>query len=143
MQRFWDNPRMPMPPAIRVSLAVVAGYVSAVLIVLVGTQTTEAAFGIASGATPTPKHLALNVAISILGATAAGYVAARLAPPGRIAITVGVLVIVFLVMTVVSAGLAGGNGPSRSYLSLVTLLGIIGLLAGVMIERAVYGRRVR
>ena len=142
MLRFWDNPRMPMPPAIRMGLAVVAGYVSAVLIVIVGTQTSEAAFGMAPGTTPTPKFLALNVAVSILGATAAGYVAARLAPPGRIMLTAGVLVVVFLVMAVVSARLSGETGPSRSYFSLVTLLGVVGLWAGVMIERAMYGRTV-
>lgn len=132
---------MPIPPAIRVSLAVAAGYVSAALIVLVGTQTTEAAFGMAPGAAPTPKHLAINVAVSILGATAAGYVAARLAPRGRIVPTAGVLVVVFLVMAAVSARLSGESGPSRSHVSLVTLLGVIGLWAGVMIERAMHGRR--
>jgi hypothetical protein len=51
-------------------------------------------------------------------------------------------VVVFLVMAVVSARFSGETGPSRSYLSLVTLLGVVGLWTGVMIERAMYGRTV-
>ena len=131
-----------MPTAIlRMVLAVAAGYAAASIVVMVGTMAAVAAFRLEPSAAPTTSYLAANVAVSILGAAVAGYLCARLAPTGRITLTVGVLVIVFLALAIVSARTSLETGQPRSYVALVTLLGIIGLWAGVMVERAVHGRR--
>jgi hypothetical protein len=124
----------------RVLLAVGVGYAAAAVIVMVGTLAAGTAFGMTPGSAPSTRYLAANVAVSLLGAATAGYLSARLAPPSRITLTVGLLVMVFLVLALVSARVSADVGQPRSYLALVTLLGIIGLWTGVMIERAIHAR---
>jgi hypothetical protein len=121
-------------------LSVVAGYLAGTLAVTAGTWATSTAFGMRSGAAVTPKYLAVIVAVNILGAAAAGYVCARLAPAGRLALAAVLLVVLFLALALISA-YSVEAGQARPYVALVTLLGLVGMCAGVMIERAMHGRR--
>jgi hypothetical protein len=121
-------------------LSVATGYVAGTLAVTAGTWAASMAFGMQAGASVSPKYLAVIVAVNILGAAAAGYVCARLAPAGRLALASVLLVALFLTLAMISAR-TSEPGQARPYIALVTLLGLIGMCAGVMIERAMHGRR--
>lgn len=122
-------------------LSVAAGYLAGTLAVTAGTWAASTAFGMRPGAAVSPKYLAVIVAINILGAAAAGYVCARMAPAGRLALAAVLLVVLFLTLALISARTSAETGQARPYVALVTLLGLIGMLAGVMVERAMHGRR--
>ncbi len=125
----------------RMLLSVAAGYLAGTIVVMIGFLAVGKAFSLDAGVAPTPLYLAATVAVDIIGAAGGGYVCARLAPPGRLAPSAALLIALFLTLALVSARLSGGTGQTRPYLALVTLLGVIGLWAGVMIERALHGRR--
>jgi hypothetical protein len=119
-------------------LAVLAGYAVVTVVVMAGTAAAGIAVGLRSGGPPTTPSLALNVAVSFLGAVCAGYVSARLAPTGRAVMTMGLLILLFLAMAVVSSRFSSETHQPPSYLPLVTLLGVIGVWTGGMIERAMH-----
>ena len=121
-------------------VAVLAGYAVVVVVVMAGAAASAAAFGLRMAGPPTTPYLALNLAVSFLAAIGAGYVSARLAPRGRILMTMGLLVLVFLAMAVVSSRLSPDIQQPPSYLPLVTLLGVIGVWTGGMVERAIHAR---
>jgi hypothetical protein len=121
--------------AVRILLAVIVGYGVATAI------TIAASLGLPAEAAPTTSYLAAKVAISFLGAVCAGYACGLLAPDDRRVITLGLLIVLFLSAAIV----VWRTSPEArlqpaGYLPLVSLLGVVGIWAGAMIERARYGR---
>lgn len=126
--------------AARMVLAVVVGYGVAAAVVIAGSLTAAMVMGLPPHGPPTTPYLAANVAMSFMGAVAAGYACARLAPEGRRVITIGLLVLVFLAGAVVTwRSTPDVAQQPPGYLPLISLLGVVGLWAGAMVERARYG----
>ena len=128
-----------MPPAgrgsaARIALAVVVGYGVATAVVI------AASLGLPAGVTPTTSTLVANVAISFLGSICAGYAASLLAPDDRRVVTLGLLILVFLTVAVVTWRTSPeARLQPPGFVPLVSLLGVIGVWAGAMIERAKNG----
>jgi hypothetical protein len=118
-------------------LAAASGYATAVLVLALATPVAEMA-GLRLDGPPTTSALAITLAINLVGAVAAGYVSARLAPAGRLVITMGLLILVFLAVAVGLARLLPDTRQPPSYRPLVTLLSVIGVWTGGMIERALH-----
>jgi len=118
---------------------VVVGYVTAALGASVGAAVGALVFPQPADAFPTTPYLALAIAIGFIASIAAGYLAARLAPAGRMLLTMALLVIVLLAMSLVSARVYGEARQPAGYLPAVTMLAVIGVWAGAMMERAVRG----
>ena len=125
---------------VRILLAALTGYAVVVLLVMAGTFTAMSVTGLAADARPTTVYLFLNIAASFLAAIGGGYVTARCTPAGKIAMSVALLVFVFLGMAVLSYRLMPDAHQPPAYLPLVTLLGVIGIWTGTMTERAIHGR---
>ncbi len=123
----------------RILLAVLAGYGVVAAMVKGGTAAAEAGLGLRMDGPPTTLFLAANIFVSFLAAICAGYASARLAPAGRIVLTLGLLVLVLLAMAAISARLWPDAQQPPSYLPLLALLGVIGVWTGGMIERAMHG----
>jgi hypothetical protein len=119
--------------------AAAAGVVVAVVTAAAGVRVAATMFSQSGQATPTTAFLAVAVAIGFAGTIVAGYVCARLAPDGRRLITMALLMLAFLAAAVVLARVfpATADGAPAGFLPLVTLLGVIGAWAGVMVERAI------
>jgi len=116
----------------RTVLAAASGYAATVLVVTLATPIAGL-----SGP-PTTAVLAGDLFISFAGAIAAGYIAARLAAPGRRLAALGLLILIFLVVAVVLSRVFPDPSRPASFAPLVTLLSVIGAWAGAMIERAVH-----
>jgi hypothetical protein len=129
--------------ALRVCLAVLVGYLVVVILVMAATATTTAAFGVTMTSVPPPRYLVTNVLAGMVAAAVGGFVCARLAPAGRVTITVGLLFAVFLILGVVSGRAAASTTQPLWYQAVVTLLGASGLLIGVVIERSQEAERAR
>jgi hypothetical protein len=121
-------------------IAVLAGYAVAGLMVTAGAAAADAGFGLRMDGRATTAALAINITVRFAGAIAAGYLVARLAPVGRIVMTLALLMLVLLSAAVVSTRLWPELLQPPSYLPLATLLGIIGVWTGAMVERAVHWR---
>lgn len=127
--------------ALRMLLAIIVGYGVMRGVVIASNVLLVLAMGMPpEGHLPTP-YLAANVASSFIAAMIAGYACARLAPYGRLLLSVGLLVLLFLAGTVAVYRAMPDPRQPQGYLQLVTLLGVIGLWAGVMIERARHGEQ--
>jgi hypothetical protein len=122
----------------RTLLAALAGYATVVLVTTAGT-TAAAGFGLPLDGPPTTTALAINIAVTFAAAIAGGYLAARLAPTGRAVMTLGLLMLALLAMAVAASRFWPDTRQPPSYLPLVTLLSVIGVWTGGMIERAVHG----
>ncbi len=68
-----------MPPVLRSILAILAGFVTMAIVVMVLTLIAVSAMHLKSGH-PTPGYLAVNIFYSFAAAALGGYVTARLAP---------------------------------------------------------------
>jgi drug/metabolite transporter (DMT)-like permease len=126
--------------ALRVLAAVIAGYVVAGLGATVGTAVGALMFPQSPDAIPTTPYLAVAIAFGFLASIAAGYLTARLAPAGRMLLTMALLILVLLGMSAVSARIYAEARQPAGYLPAVTMLAVIGVWAGAMLERAVRGR---
>jgi hypothetical protein len=123
-------------------LAVVVSYLVLAALVIAGKTASMAAFGLTMTSTPPARYLLVNMLIGMVAAGVGGYLAARLAPAGRAAMTAGVFLLVFLVVGVLSGRASASATEPLWYQAVVTLLGASGLLCGVVIERAqAAGRR--
>jgi hypothetical protein len=130
-----------MQTALRVLGAVIVGYVVAAVGVSVGTAVGALLFPQPADALPATPYLAVAIATGFLGAIAAGYLAARLAPAGWMLLTMALLIVVLLGMSVVSARIYEDARQPAGYLPAITMLAVIGVWAGAMLERAVRGGR--
>ena len=91
---------------------------------------------------PTTPFLAVDVAIGFLGAIVAGYACARTSPAADRLASLTLLVVVVLAAAVATARLSPpAPREPAGFLPLVTMLGVIGLWTGAMVERAVRGGR--
>jgi hypothetical protein len=79
----------------------------------------------------------------MVAAALGGYFGARLAPAGRVTITVGLLLAVFLAIGVLSGRAAATPTQPLWYQAVVTLLGAGALLSGVVIQRSQEAGRAR
>ena len=125
---------------VRILLAALTGYALIALLVIAGTSIATSVSGLEADARPTTAYLSLNIAASFLAAMCGGFVTARFAPAGKIAMSVALLVLVFLGMAVLSYRLMPDAHQPPAYLPVVTLLGVIGIWTGTMTERAIHGR---
>jgi len=129
-----------VPSPLRVVVAAIAGYAAAALLGTLGAAGLAAALG---SATRGPRHtalLALTIAVRFVAAIAAGYIGARLAPAGRVLVTVALVVLLFLGITIATYRAAAEHLDPPGYVPLVALLGVIGIWTGAMIDRATHGR---
>jgi hypothetical protein len=129
---------------LRSVLSVIEGYVVMAIVVMLGTFAATAALvpgGIAAmknaqagGAiTPGRSYLAANLLISLIGSVLGGWVTARVAIYSPM-IHVGVLGLLIVVMSIVSARKVGATGQPSWYPMTITVLGIAGVLLGGALE---------
>lgn len=133
------------PSPFRLALALAVGYGLTIGIMRASMAILVMVLGWPPGGRLTTPYLAGNVAASFLAAVCGGYAASRLAPPDRRLVTVSLLMLIFLVATVVAFRTIPPEMPQDppGYVPLVALLNVVGLWAGVMVERARYGTRRR
>lgn len=124
--------------------AVLAGFVSMMVVVMIGTLIATAAFipgGVRASMSATPgplpaNYLTANLLVSFLGAAVAGALAARLAPSSPWMHVAG-LAALLLLMALPSALRGGSPGQPTWYPWVIALIG----LGGVLLGAAVGGRR--
>ena len=126
--------------AFRMILAIVVGYGVAAGVVIAATAILVLVMGMPPEGRPTTPYLFANVASSFIAAVAAGYACARLAPTERRLICLGLLTLLFLSAAIATHRAAPDVQQPPGYLPLVTLLGVIGLWTGAMVERARHGQ---
>lgn len=120
----------------RVLLAVVVAYLVIVALVAIGSVVSMAVFDVSMTSTPPPRYLLAGIVCSMAAAAVGGYVCARLAPAGRVTVTVGLLCAVFLIAGVWAGRANASAAQPLWYQAVVTLLGACGLLSGVVIQRS-------
>jgi hypothetical protein len=123
--------------------AVVAGYVVMVVLVMTGTMAWVATMvpgGLAamrqnpqaSSMTPTPRYLAMNIALSLVAAMAAGWVTLRIAdrsPRGHLL----ALAAVVLVMGVVSTFMPNSERQPQWYKYAIPVVGLAGIALSALL----------
>lgn len=122
-----------MPTFVKSAGAVVAGFASATVTVLVLTWITVLAFfGGDMTAEPAPPYLAVNLSYSFAAAVLAGWLAARLAPRKPFSHAVAVAVLVFLLSLGGSGAEAEGASQVPSWYGtvLTTVMPVGALLGG-------------
>ena len=132
-----------MRDASRMVFAAIAGYAAFAAGARAGNVLAGLAFPQAGAPFPTTPFLVTTVAIGFMAAIAAGYIGARLSPATHRLGTMAVLVLIVLGVAVATARLSPQSLQPAGFLPLVTLLGVIGLWAGAMTERAVRGAAPR
>jgi len=124
--------------------AVVAGFVTMMVVVMIGTLAATAAFvpggvraSMSATAGPLPaSYLAANLLVSFLGAATGGAMAARLAPTSPWMHVAG-LAALLLVLAVPSALRGSSPGQPGWYPWVIGLIG----MGGVVVGAAIAGRR--
>lgn len=117
--------------------AVVAGFVSMAVIVMIGSMAIVAVMvpgGLAAmrnnpaGAmpAPTPRYYAMNIALSLLGAIVGGLVTARIAPDA-VSNHLAALAALVVAMGLMSARMTSGTKQPRWYKVLMPLIGVAGV----------------
>jgi hypothetical protein len=112
-------------------VAVVAGLLTALLLMVLGTRAAAVVSGVAPDAAPTDVHLALGLAATAIAAIIAGYVAARIAPRAPLLHAAGLAVLLLLL------AILGGRAPGQPswYPWVLALLGAGGALLGARLCR--------
>lgn len=112
-------------------VAVVAGLLTALLLMVLGARAAAAVSGGAPDAEPTNVHLALGLAATALAAIIAGYIAARIAPRAPF-VHAATLAALLLLLAIV-----GGRAPGQPawYPWALALLGAGGALLGARLYR--------
>ena len=124
---------------LRIVLAVAVGYGVASALVIAGSSLLLTTLGAPAGP-PTTGFLIGNIAIRIVGTVCAGYACARVAPDDRRLISMALLILFFLAGAAAAFRTAPDTNQPQGYVALVSLLGVIGVWAGAMIERAMHGK---
>jgi hypothetical protein len=127
--------------ALRMLLAVVVAYGVMRGVVIASNVLLLLALGMPPEGRVTTPYLAANVAASFIAAIVAGYACARLAPHGRMLVSLGLLVLLFLAGTVAVYRATPDSQQPMGFLPLVALLSVVGLVTGAMIERARHGNK--
>jgi uncharacterized membrane protein YeaQ/YmgE (transglycosylase-associated protein family) len=125
-----------MRAAIHLLFAAIVGYILASALTSAGSSYTAGVFHVAAGTIPTTHYLIANVAIGFVAATIGGYICARLAPASGRIFALALLVLMFLGAAIVMWRVAPAVRQPPGYLPLVTLLDIVALWTGAMVERA-------
>jgi hypothetical protein len=134
-------------------MAVVAGYATMAVVVMVGTIAMMATVvpgglkamrGMRDGAgaampAPTPRYLAMNIALSLVAAILGGWITARIASRAVNGHLIA-LCVVILLMSVVSA-FASGSAPGSSlqpvwYKYVIPLVGIAGVAVSALLTQS-------
>ncbi len=124
----------------RILVVVLGSYAVAWLVGALGTRIDALFFDSAAAGAAAAHHLATDVILGMSGAALAGYLCARFAPTGRMLISLGLLVVVFFVVNLVSVRMEASPDLPQWYFAMVSLLAFIGLWTGVMTERAIHGK---
>src|SRR5262245_12792199 len=102
---------------------------------------TARIFGVTASSALPPAFLMINVLATMLAAGLGGYVCTRRAPEGRVAISAGLLFVIFLLAGVfIGKALATPLQPLW-FQATVTLLGASGLLIGLVVGAASRARK--
>ena len=120
----------------RITSAVVAALAVVAAIDAAGFIATAAVFGVKGLTVLPPAYMVSNIVVAMAAAGAGGYVGARLAPAGRVSVTVGVLFAVYLALGVLIGRAEASALEPAWYQAVVALLGACGMLSGVVTERA-------
>lgn len=128
---------------LRVLAPVLVAYAVVAVLGIAGYAATAAAFGVTTASAPPARYLLINVLIGMAAAGVGGYLGARLAPAGRVTVTVGLLLAVFLVIGVLSGRANASPAQPLWYQAVVTLLGACGLMSGAVVQRALDAERAR
>src|SRR5437868_10730138 len=125
-----------MRAAAQMLFAAIVGYVLASVMMSAGSAAAARSFHAAAGSIPTTAFLITNIAISFAAAIIGGYLCARLAPSNSRLFSLALLVLMFLGAAIVLWRISPAAHQPPGYLPLLTLLDIIGLWTGAMLERA-------
>jgi len=98
-----------MPQALRSVLAIIGGFASMAVIVMVCTVVSMKALNLKSGQ-PTPVYLGINVAYSLLAALLGGFIAAKIAGKSPLAHGIA-LAALMLVLSALSFKTSAGGQP--------------------------------
>jgi hypothetical protein len=110
-----------------------AAALGAVVVVVVATATALAMPSLTTG------PLTIRIASSFLAAAVGGYLSARVSPARGRLLTEALLVLLILGASVAWVRLHGQADQPPGFLPAVTLLSVIGVWVGAMIERATAG----
>jgi hypothetical protein len=116
--------------------AIAGAYLVVAVLVYLGTLAATSAFGLDVETGPDTAFLVANMLLSFLAAVVGGYLAARFAPHGLMAITVAGLMLVLVVLGAVTARMAGESAQPVWYLAVVVVMGASAVLVGAMVERS-------
>src|SRR6478672_6749400 len=104
---------------------------------------TASMFGVTTASALPPAFLMINVLATMIAAGLGGYLCTRRAPEGRVAISAGLLFVIFLLAGVfIGKALATPLQPLW-FQATVTLLGASGLLIGLAVGAAARARARR
>lgn len=134
---------------LRSIIAVVAGFVAMALITMIGTMAIMTAvvpgglkamraMGDAGGAgmpAPTPRYLAMNIALSLVAAILGGWITARVASRAASGHLIALCVVIVL-MSVVSAFGAGSSRQPAWYKVVIPLVGVAGVALSALLTRS-------
>jgi hypothetical protein len=98
-----------MPQGVRSVLAVIAGYLAMMIVVIVLTVIVVKAFHLQSGH-PTPAYLTLNILYSLAAALLGGFVAAKIARRSPLAHGIA-LELIMLALSLVNFSTSAGGQP--------------------------------
>jgi hypothetical protein len=127
--------------ALRVVRAVLVSYLVAGVLALGAMLMLMAAFGVRGGEPLPPAFVVTNLLASVLAAMVGGYLCARLAPEGRVTVSVAVLFLGTLAAGAVYGRAMATPTEPLWYQAVFTLLAASGLLVGAVIQRATWKRR--
>lgn len=127
-----------MGPWVRTGVAILAGFLSMIIVVVLGTALVAALFvpggmaGMRDEALVLPAgYLVANLIVSLLAAVAGGWVASRMDAPGRWLPVLGVAVLVFAMSLTNQAVPRAGSGAELTWYPWALLvLGAGGALVG-------------
>jgi len=115
---------------------VAAAAAAIALLVVVGDVALRTIFGLTETSAPPPAYLLLKSVISVIAATLGGFICARIAPAGRVFVSVAVLVVLFLAAgAMVGRAMASPLEPLW-FQAIVVMLGASGVPIGASIEQA-------
>jgi len=121
--------------------AVAIGYAVVLSLTFVGVRAAAALFPQLPDSPPTTGYLTIAIAVCFVSSVLAAYLTARVAPDGRKFGAIAVLVLSYAATAALVARLTPALVQPRVVLPLTALLAVVGTVAGVMIERAIYGMR--
>jgi len=126
-----------MSSLLRVLGAIGGAYVIVAVLVFLGSSAAMAVLGVDSASGPDTGYLVANMLVSFVATGIGGYLAARLAPPGLVTVTIAGLMLAIVLLGAATARMAGKSAQPVWYLAVVIVMGASAVLIGAMIQRSV------